>query len=103
MTSTYKTMDISDLGDNATVQELNAFRKACEQRQADTDETDEQVTAWMWADGNWLAAVEDVLGIRAFDPARTCVLCGQPMGDDAGDNHARCEDAEALLADLDPR
>jgi hypothetical protein len=51
--TTYKTMDVSDLGDNCTEQELAWFAAACRLRQEDTGESDEQVTEWMWGDGVW--------------------------------------------------
>lgn len=51
--TTYKTMDETHLGDNATAVDLAAFRGACEMRQERTGETDEEVTAAMWGTGNW--------------------------------------------------
>lgn len=53
--TTFRTMDISELGDNCTAQDLADFRAACAARQADTGEDDETVTAWMWGDGDWAA------------------------------------------------
>jgi hypothetical protein len=54
MATTYRTMDVSDLGDNCTEAELRWFHLACECRQGETGETDAEVTEWMWgADGDW--------------------------------------------------
>jgi len=57
MNTTYKAMDISDLGDNATADDLAAFRKACERKQESTGWSDEAVTAWMWNGGDWATTV----------------------------------------------
>lgn len=46
-TTTYKTMDISDLGDNCTQEDLDAFKAACE-RERYPDESDQQVTDRLW-------------------------------------------------------
>jgi hypothetical protein len=51
--TTYRTMDTSDLGDNCDSADLGRFRAACAARQRETGETDEVVTEWMWAQGDW--------------------------------------------------
>jgi hypothetical protein len=57
MTTTYRTMDVSDLGDNATADDLTAFRKACERKQEATGWDDATVTDWMWNGGDWTTTV----------------------------------------------
>lgn len=56
-TTTYKTMDVSDLGDNATDADLRAFADAC-RREQKPDETDEQVTDRLWGNGDWGASLD---------------------------------------------
>lgn len=51
--STYRTMTTEHLGANSTEQDLAWFCAACRARQADTGETDEQVTDYMWGNGDW--------------------------------------------------
>ena len=53
--TTFRTMTVSDLGDNCTASDLEAFRNACIARQAETGESDAYVTTWMWGDGDWAA------------------------------------------------
>lgn len=55
--ATYKTMTIDHLGDNATDDDLDLFRRACAIKQASTGWTDEKVSEWMWNNGDWHAAV----------------------------------------------
>lgn len=52
-TTTYKTMDVSDLGDNCDNTDLVRFVQACQARQEETWESDEVVTEWMWGNGDW--------------------------------------------------
>lgn len=58
MTTTYRTMTVEHLGDNATGTDLELFRRACIDRQWQTGETDEQVTEHCWNGGDWGRAVE---------------------------------------------
>ena len=57
--TTYKTMDASDLGDGCTERDLGWFVNACRIKQINAEEagspmSDEEVTAWMWGDdGDW--------------------------------------------------
>jgi hypothetical protein len=55
--STYKTMTLEHLGDNANVADLAAFRRACNLRHHVVDETELETTDWMWGDGDWLSRV----------------------------------------------
>jgi len=57
MPTTFRTMDISDLGDNANAVDLAAFQRACKIRNHVEDEADEETTAWMWGDGDFLKRV----------------------------------------------
>lgn len=51
--ATYKTMTVEHLGDNTNERDLEWFRAACVVRQAETGESDEEVTDWMWGQGDW--------------------------------------------------
>lgn len=61
--TTYKTMGLDDLGQNATDKDLHWFKRACKARQEQTGETDEQVTQWMWGTGDyWDKILDTFLG-----------------------------------------
>jgi hypothetical protein len=50
----FRTMDVSDLANNATAEELACFRAACEAALVLHPECDEEaITAAVWGDGNW--------------------------------------------------
>jgi len=53
--STYREMTTEHMGGDTTEADLARFRAACEARQAETGETDEVVTDWMWRDGDYYA------------------------------------------------
>lgn len=59
--TTFRTMDVSDLGDDATPADLADFCRACEVRQSNTGGSDGDVTAWMWGDGDWASRVAEYL------------------------------------------
>jgi hypothetical protein len=61
MRTTFRDMDISDLGQDATDADLQMFRNACVCRRATTGESDEQVTEWMWNDGDWMGQVQEYI------------------------------------------
>lgn len=65
--STYKTMDISDLGDNATEADLRAFADACRVHQL-PNETDEEVTERLWNNGDWQSAIGHPEGCSCGSP-----------------------------------
>lgn len=54
---TYETMTVEHLGSGATDEDLAAFVAACEARQKQTGESDEEVTDWMWNNGDFGARV----------------------------------------------
>jgi len=55
--TTYKNMTVEHLGDNAAADDLALFQRACQDRQRQTGETDEQVTEHCWCNGDWERAV----------------------------------------------
>ncbi len=59
--TTFRNMDISELGDDCTPEDLHLFRRACERRQQETGEDDFDVTAWMWGDGDWDVRVNQII------------------------------------------
>lgn len=63
MKTTYATMTTEHLGPDAGHGDLGHFRAACRLRQAQTGESDEAVTAWMFPDdsGDWPSRVEQTL------------------------------------------
>lgn len=65
-TTNFRTMDVSDLGDNCTQADLERFRTACETFIDDTGCTEEQATEWIWNGGDswadraeWLETADD--------------------------------------------
>jgi hypothetical protein len=53
-TTTYKNMDISDLGDTVSPEDLEVFIRACEALQArDASITDEEATERVWNNYHW--------------------------------------------------
>ena len=54
--TTYRTMDVSELGDRATPADLVEFRGLCEAAHAiHPDWSDEEITDAVWGDGDYFA------------------------------------------------
>lgn len=66
--TTYRTMGISDLGDNATYADLEAFARACQARQQKTGEDDETVTEYYWGNGDWAERIKHPAGCSCGSP-----------------------------------
>ena len=58
------------LGNEATGQDLDMFQRACEARAKHCDDTEEEITDWMWNHGNFLSSVFEYI----------CPACGGPAG-----------------------
>lgn len=95
MKTTYRTMDRSDLGGGATVQDLADFRAICEEAQRLHPEmSDEEVTDAVWGDGDYLANARRLgVGVDAI------VTNGEPP-DDAGNELTTYAEAEIVRLGL---
>jgi hypothetical protein len=62
--TTYRTMGISDLGDNADAADLAKFQALCASAALSRPEMDEAaITSAVWNDGDWLAGARK-LGVE---------------------------------------